>query len=462
MYFSEIIADFARELRFEDLPDGVVEAALTAVADTLACAVAAVDEPGPRILREYARGQTGTGSATLLGDTLKVDPALAALVNCSQARDLDANDLYAGTPGRDTGHFSDAIPALLAVAESIGADGREFITSVVVAYEVQAVLAESYLWMRRGLHSVSQVTWALPAAFGRLVGLDREQIVSAIGLAGTTGGLILQSWLRPSPTLPLLKGGAPGFAAKQALESTHLARLGFTAPPDALETLFERLPSEADPAAFQNLITPYQFSTTRNMLKRYPAQIYTQAAVQAAVAIHPRVEDVEQIAVATIYGHRDVAAGVQGSAGAYVPATRGAADHSTPFVVAVGLRDGDLTPRSYQGEPWLDEALLDLMRRVDLVIDPEFQRGFDERGEFGCRLVVEMLDGRRFEETVRQQRGHPDNPLSRADLLDKMRAFADWKLGAGAAERIYDAVHSLPEADNVDGLILASVLPAAD
>ena len=404
---------------------------------------------------DYAIGHNGSASATLLGEATKVATGLAALVNCSLARDLDANDLYAGTPGRDTGHFSDAIPALLAVAESTGASGRELITAVVIAYEVQAVLAESYLWMKRGLHSVSEVTWALPAAAGRLLGLDRDQIVSAIGLAGTTGGLILQSWLRPSPSLPLIKGGAPGFAAKQALEATELAHMGFTAPSDALETLFERLPSESDTSVFQNLVQPYRFTTTRNMLKRYPAQIYTQAAVQAAVAIHPHIDDVEQIAVATVYGHQNVAAGVQGSAGAYVPTTRGAADHSTPFVVAVALRDGDLTPASYQGEPWQDETLLDLMRRVDLVIDPEFQRAFDERGEFGCRLVVEMLDGRRFEETVRQQRGHPDNPLSREDLLDKMRAFADWKLGVGAAERIYDAVQSLSEAGDVHKLIAA-------
>lgn len=453
MYAAEIIADYALGLTFEDLPEPVVAMALSVMADTLACALGAVDEPGPVILRDYARAHVARREATLLGGSERVDAPLAALVTCSMARDLDANDLYAGTPGRDTGHFSDAIPALLAVAEATGASGRELITAVVIAYEVQAVLAEAYLWMKRGLHSVSQVSWAIPAAAGRLLGLDRDQIVSAIGLAGTNGGLVLQSWLRPSATLPLIKGGAPGFAAKQALEATELARGGFTAPPDALETLFERLPSGADLSALQNLARPFHFTTTRNMLKRYPAQIYTQAAVQAAVALHPHIDAVDRIAVATVYGHSHVVAGVQGSAAAYTPATRGAADHSTPFVVAVGLRDGDLTPASYDGEPWRDEGLLDLMRRVDLVIDPEFERGLKQDGLFGCRLVVELLDGRRFEETVRQQRGHPDNPLTRAELLDKMCCFTDHKLGAGAAGRIHAAVHALPEAARVDELL---------
>lgn len=455
MSYAETIAGFAAGLRFEDLPDAVVRAAITAIADTLACAVGAVEEPGPAILRSYALARAAHREATLLGTGERVDPALAALINCALARDLDANDLYAGPPGRDTGHFSDAIPAVLAAAERAGSSGRELLTAVVVAYEVQAALAEAYLWMRRGLHSVSQVAWAVPAAAGRLLGLSEGQIVSAIGLAGTTGGLILQSWLKPSPSLPLIKGGAPGFAAQTGLQATELARAGFTAPPDALETLFARLPSDADPGPFTRLAVPFGFTTPRNMLKRFPAQIYTQSAIQAAVALHGEIVSIDDVAVATVYGHRGVTAGVQGSAAAYAPETRAAADHSTPFVVAVALRDGDLTPASYAGAPWRDPALLDLMRRIDLVIDPAFEAAFVERGQFGCRLVVELHDGRRLEAAVEQQQGHPDNPLSRDELLAKLRGFVDPKLGAGAAERLLAAVEALPAAPDVSDVVAA-------
>ncbi|HEX7102259.1 MAG TPA: MmgE/PrpD family protein [Nitrolancea sp.] len=453
MYLAEMMANYALDLAFEDLPEAVVDAALRATADTLACAVGAIGEEGPELLRDFAVARASMLESSLIGSGEQINMPLAALVNCSLARDLDANDLYAGTPGRDTGHFSDAIPALLAVAEAIGASGRDFITSVVIAYELQAVLAESYLWMQGGLHSVSQVAWALPAAAGRLLRLRQEQIVSAIGLAGTTGGLILQSWLKPSPKLSLIKGGAPGFAAQHALEAVDLAADGYTAPQDALETLFDRFPSGTDQTAFQNLTRPFTFTTPRNMLKQYPAQIYTQSAAQAAVALHEQIDSVDDIAVATVYGHRNVVAGVQGSAGAYRPETRGAADHSTPFVVAVGLRDGDLTPASYDDEPWTDEELLDLMRRVDLVIDPEFERAFVEDGRFGCRLVVELHDGRRLEQTVSQQKGHPDNPLSRDELLAKMQALTMRNTDEAFAERLLDTVNALSAAANVNDLV---------
>lgn len=455
MYDAELMADYALGLRFAELPAEVVAAAIVAVADTLACAVGALDEPGPAILRDYAREQGGKPAATLVGGQARVPAPLAALVNGALARDLDANDLYATPPGRDTGHFSDAIPAVLAAAEESGASGRDFLTAVVVAYELQAVLAEAYLWMQRGLHSVSQVAWAVPAAAGRLRGLTRDEIVAAIGLAGTTGGLILQSWLRPSTTLPLIKGGAPGFAGQRALEATALAARGFSAPSDALETLFERLPSEVDAAPFGRLLQRDVFTTPRNMLKRWPAQIYTQAAIQAAVALHPAIGEVDRIAVATLYGHRQVCAGVQGSAAAYTPQTRGAADHSTPFVVAIALRDGDLTPASYAGEPWHDPALLELMRRVDLVIDPTFEEALVEAGRFGCRLVVELLDGQRLEATVHQQNGHPEARLSRDELLAKLRVFVDPKLGPGAAARLLATAEALPESPDVSALLAA-------
>jgi 2-methylcitrate dehydratase len=453
MYLAEMMAAYALDLVYEDLPEPVVEAAVRAIADTLACAVGAVGEEGPELLRDFAVARASMLESSLIGSDEQINMSLAALVNCSLARDLDANDLYAGPPGRDTGHFSDAIPALLGVAEAVGAGGRDFITSVVIAYELQAVLAESYLWMQGGLHSVSQVAWALVAAAGRLLRLHREQIVSAIGLSGTTGGLILQSWLKPSPNLPLIKGGAPGFAARNALDAVDLAADGYTAPPDALETLFERFPSSSDQTPFQRLTRPFTFTTPRNMLKQYPAQIYTQSAAQAAVALHAEIESVDDVAVATVYGHRNVVAGVQGSAGAYRPETRGAADHSTPFVVAVGLRDGDLSPASYDGEPWSDEGLLDLMRRVDLVIDPEFERAFVEDGRFGCRLVVELHDGRRLERTVSQQKGHPDNPLTRGELLAKMRALTTHNADESFAGRLLGTVEALPSATNVNELV---------
>ena len=449
MTLASRIAAFATELTWDDLSQEAIDAAIRAIADTLACAIGAKDQPAVKLVREYALARSGLQVATLVGADERANPALAALVNATAARDLDANDLYATAPGRDTGHFSDAIPALLAIAEQQRASGRDLILATVIAYEIQAALAEGYLWMERGLHSVSQVAWAVPAAAGRLMGLTENEIVNAIGLAGSTGGLILQSWLKPSKNIPMLKAASAGFAAMRGIEAAELAKAGFTAPPDALETLFDRLESDADQSRFARLEQRDAFAITRTIIKRYPAQIYTQSAIEAAIKLSGQISSVDDIAVATLYGHRNVAAGVQGSGAAYTPETREAADHSTPFVVAVALRDGDLVPSSYDGEPWRDEKLLDLMRRIDLVIDPELDAALDRDGKLGCRLLVEMVDGTVLEASVDQPEGHPDRPMSREALRSKMGGLA----GDERAGNLLDATESHSETNDIERLL---------
>jgi 2-methylcitrate dehydratase len=449
MTLAHRIALFATALTWDDLSQEAIEAAERAIADTLACAIGATDQPSVKLLRNYALSRSGREIATLIGTEKKADPPLAALVNATAARDLDFNDLYATAPGRDTGHFSDAIPALLAIAEQQRSSGRDLVLATVIAYEIQAALAEGYLWMERGLHSVSQVAWAVPAAAGRLMGMTENEIVNAIGLSGSTGGLILQSWLKPSKSIPMLKGGSAGFAAMRGIEAAELAKAGFTAPADALETLIDRLESDADHSRVKRLEEREEFAVTRTIIKRYPAQIYTQAAAEAAIDLSARIGSVDEIAVATLYGHRNVAAGVQGSGAAYTPETREAADHSTPFVVAMALRDGDLTPASYEGEPWRSEELLDLMRRIDLVIDPELDAAFDTEGKIGCRLVVEMIDGTVHGASVDQPKGHPERPLSRESLIAKLADL----IGAARAEDLLATTEGLPSQNHIDDLI---------
>jgi 2-methylcitrate dehydratase len=448
MTLAQRIASFATHLSWDDLSSASIEAAKRSLADTIACAIGAEKQPAVRAARDFAKARSARELSTILGSGERVEPALAALVNATAARDLDANDLYATAPGRDTGHFSDSIPALLAVAEHRRSSGKDLILATVIAYEIQAALAEGYLWMDRGFHSVSQVTWAVPAAVGRLMGLTEQEITNAIGLAGSTGGLILQSWLKPTGSIPSIKASSAGFAAMRGVEAADLAVLGMTAPDDALETLFDRFDSNAQLERFDRMKSRDEFAITRTIIKRFPSQIYTQSAVQAAIELSGQIGSVDDIAVVTLYGHRNVASGVQGSGASYTPKSREAADHSTPFVVAMGLRDGDLTPSSYDGEPWLDDDLLDLMQRIDLVIDPEMDRALDTEGKLGCRLLVEMIDGAVLETTVDQPEGHPDHPMSDEALQRKMAGL----VGAERASKLSTAVSDLSDAPDVSGL----------
>ncbi|GIX49159.1 MAG: MmgE/PrpD family protein [Candidatus Tectimicrobiota bacterium] len=450
------MADFVFSLRYEDLPAPVVAAARRHLADSLACMVGAFHAEAVKAVRRYALSLGGRPEATLIGTQQKVPAGLAALVNGTMVRYLDANDIFASRGGSDTGHFSDAVPALLALAERHRHSGKELVTCVVAAYELQGALAEAFHFMRRGYHALTQVPWTLPIVAARLMGASPGAAVHACGLSGTTG-MVLNSWLKPSAAIPMIKAVAVGLAAQRAVEAAALAALGVTAPEDALETAFARLgPLDsvpAEPGRFDLL--GRRWTMTRNILKAYPSQIYTQAAVQAALALRRRGVTAERVETLTLYGHRNVCGGVQGSPQAFAPATREAADHSTPFVMAMALLRGRLTPKEYEGAPWENPEVRALMARIKLVREPERDRALDSEGKLGVRLVARLQDGTTEAVEVGQPKGHPDAPFDENDLLDKMGWLLEGVASSDAPRRLLAACARLETEDDVQALLRA-------
>lgn len=342
------MAKFVFSLQYEDLPMHVIRAAQRQLADTLACALGSYSTEPIQILRQHASLQGGSADSTMIGSGTKVPADMASLINGTMVRYLDANDITALTfPG--AGHFSDATPALLAVAEKHQRPGRELLTCLVASYELQGALAQSFDFMERGFHALTEVSWVAPLVAVRLMGGTPEQAIHACGLSGATG-MILNTWLKPSQSIPMIKGVSVGMAGQRAIESAELAVLGITASDDALETGFEILgplsDSEADTEYFDRL--GVEWTTPRSITKAYPAQIYTQAAIEATLEIFRRGVRANDVRELTLYGHRNVAAGVQGSPAAYEPTSREAADHSTPFVMAMALLRGRMTLQEYE------------------------------------------------------------------------------------------------------------------
>lgn len=450
------IARFAATLDYDAIPEETRVAARRYLADTLACAIAAAAEreaPALDSILRYARSVGSAQEATLIGYGGQLGLREAALVNCTLARYLDANDIYLGLPGRFAGggHFSDAIPAVVGAAEALGSSGQDLLTAVVLAYEVQGALANAYLWLDRGFHSVSQVAVGTAAAVGWLLKLDETRLLHAISLS-ITGGLILQSWLKPAPVVPAIKGGAAGISAERGILCARLAAEGFTGPPDAIETLFEYFPAEALPEMFDALGTGW--TTPRNAIKLAPAQIFTQPVIQCAQDLHRQGLRLDNLQRLTVHSNNGACGRVQGSPGAFKPESRESADHSTPFVVAMTLRDGAVTAASYDGEPWRDPELGEKMSSMELMIDPYWDAEF-EAGRFGAEIVATDSSGRRYQTRVEQFAGHPDNTPTDEELLAKLSGLLDRELvqGPGAGRRLLEACQQIDAAPSVVDLV---------
>jgi 2-methylcitrate dehydratase len=451
---AQKMAEFAFELRYDAIPAEIMAAARRHLADTMACALGARNAATVLALQKYAIARGGRPDATIIGTAEKVPAGLAALVNGAMVRYLDANDIFVSSHGGASGHFSDGTAGLFALAEQYRRSGEELLACMVASYELQGALAESLDFWNRGLHPLTNVAWVVPIVAARLIGATPVEAVHACGLS-VAASTVLNTWIRPTQAIPMIKSVAVGLVLERALEAAELAALSVTATADALETIFSRLDSQSgsrvDPTEVEKL--GQRWSMTRNMLKLYPAQINTQAAIEATLRLYRHGIRAEQVRKLVLHGHRNVSGGVQGSAHAFTPASRETADHSTPYVMAMALLRGRLTPGEYEGSPWETSGIKNLMAKIELVVDSEMDRAFATQGILGVRLVAELNDGRTEEIIVHQPKGHPAAPLSDAELLEKFRWLLETAAPALAPRRLLDLCNRLSTVEDIEELV---------
>jgi 2-methylcitrate dehydratase len=431
-----------------------VAAARRHLADTMACALGAYNSGAARTVRSYAIGKGGAADATMIGTDQKVPAALAALVNGTMVRYLDANDIFVLSRGGSSGHFSDGTAGLLALAEQHRLSGEELLTCLVASYELQGALAESFNFWDCGLHPLTNVAWVVPIIGARLMGATPVEAVHAAGLSVATS-TVVNTWIRPTHTIPMIKSVAVGLVLEHALEAAELATLGVTATEDPLETVFSSLGRLSAAAVDTTYVEKLgeDWITTRNMIKVYPAQLYTQSAIEATLRLYHDGIGSDRIRKLILYGHRNVCSGVQGSPQAFAPASREAADHSTPYVMAMALLRGELTSREYDGTPWATPEVKRVMAKIELVQDRERNAALDTRGILGVRLVAELVDGHAEEVIIPQPKGHPDAPLSDAELLEKITWLLEEVAPADTPERLLNLCNRLSTAEDVEELV---------
>ena len=178
-------------------------------------------------------------------------------------------------------------------------------------------------------------------------------------------------------------------------------------------------------------------------------------AVEASIELHRRGLRPEQTRKISLYGHRHVASGVQGSAQAFRPTGRESADHSTPYVMSMALLRGELTRREFEDAPWTRPDVQALMQKVELVLDRERDLAFMERGVLGARVEAELTDGQTETVEIHQPRGHPDAPFGEEDLMRKVTWLVEDVVAPGTARRLIELCNGMSTSEDLTSLIEA-------
>jgi 2-methylcitrate dehydratase len=443
---AEQLADYAHSLHFEDLDSSTIERVKTHVIDTIGCGVGAFDERPVRICRDLALAVGG--NATIFGTDMRAPVDLATFVNCAAFRYLDFNDTYIS---RFSIHPSDHIAACLAVAEVEGATAQQLITSIVLAYEVNCRLVDACDISTRGWDPTVMSPPAVALAAGKLMKLDRVQLAHAVNIAINDHVPMAQTRVQ---TLSDWKGLSDGEAGRNAVFAALLARAGLSGPGPIFEGLsgfFQQVtgPAEINVSDFGRRGT--EFRINRCSLKRYPAVIYTQTAIVAAIETAAAVESLDSIQTIEIATTRR---GLQRTASElekWSPETRDTADHSLPYITARAMFDGDITNESFEPTAFRDPQILAFMQKIKVSEDPVLtaRRG----GASPTRVTAILDDGRRISREVDHAPGFAERPMNKADVEMKFRGNVGKRWSGAQTDAVLEILWRLERVDDLGSLL---------
>ena len=431
---TELLSSYACNLSYEDLPPEVIHQVKRTVADTLGCAIGGYLSEPAKVARKLAGDITSGTPSRILGTNDYSSLDMAGFANGVMVRYLDCNDSYFSPGG---GHPSDMIPAALAVADSVEADGKTLITAIALAYEAFCRIADQVpdnQW-DQGIFSVIGAA----CAAGKVLGLDEEQMGHAISLAAVPNVPLRVTRMGE---LSMWKGCAAAAATRSGIFAAQLAAEGMTGPFEPFEGrkgLWEQAigyPVEIEALGGDD--EPFRIVDT--IFKFYPSQIHTQAPIDLAIQLHERVQP-DEIASIKIQSYNSAVSSASTEPEKWDPKTRETADHSIPFLTAVGLRDGAVTPATFAPDRIADAGLRTIINKMRIDENPEFTERYPE--QYNCRIEVIKSNGQTEVASTSYPKGHGKNPLSDAEVDAKFRRLACPTVTEQQCEQALELIWSL-------------------
>ena len=446
------LAEFATSIDYASLDPAVVERTRMLLLDQVGISIRGRNDAGLSASMAAALGHLGLGSgnASVIGDGTAYSPPAAALFNGNLGHSLDFDDTHASGSIHPSAPI---VPAALAAAEMVGANGRTVIAAVVAGYEVQIRLSlalnpsEHY---RQGFHPTPTCgVFGAASAAGRVLGLDAGQMEDALGLCGSLAAGSMQfltdgAWNKPFHT---------GYAAMNGLVAACMAREGFRGAREAIEGKAGFLHAYAPNAnpALAAADLGERWETLRIAIKPYPSCRYSHAPVDGLIALREEHDidwrEVESVEIGLSRTGWDIIGDPEEEK--QRPTSYVDGQFSMPFCAAVALRDGTITWDSYAAHVG-DADTLALCRRVRTVVDDQAESDFPDQMSGLARITTARGT---YERYVQTPKGEPENFLTREELKAKFDGLAAPYMGANRRDALAEALLAIDEAEDVAALL---------
>ncbi|MFT9850071.1 MmgE/PrpD family protein [Aneurinibacillus sp. REN35] len=436
MSISRQLASYLVQATYEDMPAEAIEYTKLCMLDWLGSAIAGRNTPPIRMIQEMVEEAGGHPQATLITGG-KSSVQQAAFINGASSHIVELDDIHKASIVHAA---TVVIPAALAVAEWRGASGQELLVSIALGYEVCYRVGEAvgpshyYHW-----HNTATCgTFGAAAAAGKLLGLNEEQMVHALGNAGTQAAGLWEF----IETGAMSKQLHPGKAAMNGVLAALLAEKGFTGAEKIFEGkrgFFEAMSESYDADKMTSQLGRV-FKIMENSFKVHASCRHTHHAMDLIklLRMDKRIQpdDVKSIRV---YTYQDVVNITDNPD----PHTVYASKFSLQYCVALTLVTGKTSLPDFTEEALYDRDIRAVMPRISVQVDPAIHAAYPNK--WGARVEVELENGECMEFTTDYPKGDPENPVSAAELIEKFRVLTA-ALAEEERERLIQAVMSIEKA----------------
>ena len=467
--FDNLISEIANYVSsFEIESDLALDTARNCLMDTIGCGLLALQFPAcTKMLGPIVKDSKVPFGVRVPGTDYELDPVKGAFDIGCIVRWLDYNDTWLAA---EWGHPSDNLGAILSVCDFISqqniASGkaslkmRTVLESMIMAHEIQGVLALENSFNKVGLDHVVLVKVASTAIATKLMGGSIDQIKDAVSQAWVDGQSLRT--YRHAPNAGTRKSWAAGDATSRAVRLSMITMSGEMGYPSVLSTPvwgFEDVLFDG-----KQIVLPQPFGTyvMENILFKisFPAEFHAQTAVEASVKLHNVVKDrINEIKLIEITTHESAIRIISKVGELNNPADR---DHCLQYMVAIGLLKGNLIAEDYEDDVAEDPRIDILREKMTIIEDKKYSKDYLEadKRSIANRIKIYFNDGTSTDEIEVE---YPIGHMRRRDegipvLENKFKSNLAITYDEDIAKRIFELCMSQQELEETSVVDFQSLL----
>ena len=452
MRATDAAINFIHDTRLDDMPGDVQHLGKRAILDTVGVSLAASRDHGVGILMETLTGRMGKGVASVIGRDFQTDSLSAALLNGVLAHALDFDDVNDSCMGHPSAPL---VPAVLALGQELNASGDRVLEAFLIGFELECKLglAIGNAHYAKGWHATATTgTMAAAAACAKLLGLDRDKIGMALGIAASSSaGMRINFGTMTKPF-------HVGQAARAGLMAALLASNGFTANADILDHPIDYTrvfadKGEADSSRIVGTLgNPWDIVSPGLVVKKYPCCNSTHRTIDATLALaqehSPSPADLESVIITMPPGedipliYSKAATGLEGK-------------FSMQYCVASAILDGRVNLGTFE-QASVDRPEVQRLSGLVKLESDDSQEPVVVNAGGHVDVTFNMAGGQSFTRRIEKARGTPTEPLTDEELKEKFTSCALRTLDESQVETAVSQIYGIRELADI-GELMATV-----